>query len=234
MMRDPTRVRNWAAVVLGLSVAALLGARAMPDSSVGRGWHLALMLTGMVCAPISGVTMLICWSDGKKYRRLKAGVGVIARWTVDHARWEWFREQSKGWDKREGVRPNLVNLDQPCGGAGLEIVVTGDALLVGEHFVSFEPNISLRAYPGWMEFHFTIVKPKGSPASITLRVPLAPSPGSDPQAAQILEALRAARAAGNAPFTMLSKTKFLLIFFGGFFGLTGLAIALGYLLRRGP
>lgn len=22
----------------------------MPDSSVGRGWHLVLMLTGMVCA----------------------------------------------------------------------------------------------------------------------------------------------------------------------------------------
>ena len=91
--------------------------------------------------------------------------------------------------------------------AGLEIVVTGDALLVGEHFVSFEPNISLRAYPGWMGFHFTIVKPKGSPTPITLRIPLAPSPGNDPQAAQILEALRAARAAGNAPFTMLSKTK---------------------------
>ncbi|HRE80796.1 MAG TPA: hypothetical protein PLN52_07095 [Opitutaceae bacterium] len=234
MMSDPTRARNWSAAALGLSVAALLGARAMPDANVGRGWHLALMLTGMVSAPLSGIFMVICWSDGKKYRRLKAGVGVISRWTVDRARWESFREQSKGWDKREGVRPNLVNLDQPCGEAGLEIVVTGDSLLVGNHFISFEPNVSLRAYPGWMEFHFTIFKPKGPPTPITLRIPLAPAPGSDPQAAQIAEAFRAARAAGNAPFTMLSKSKFLLIFLGGFFGLTGLVIALAYLLKRGP
>ena len=161
MMNDPMRSRNRAAVALAFSVALLLAARAMPDASVGRGLHLALMLVGMAGTPISAVWMLICWSDGKKYRRLKAGVGVITRWTVDRARWEWFREQSRGWDKREGVRPNLLNLDQPCGPSGLEIVVTREALLVGKHFISFEPNVALRAYPGWMEFHFTIVKPKG-------------------------------------------------------------------------
>jgi hypothetical protein len=234
MMSDPTRARNWAAVLLAVSVAALLGARAMPDESVGHGLHLTLMLVGMAGAPISGVWMLICWSDGKKYRRLKAGVGVVARWTVDRARWEWFREQSRGWDKREGVRANLVNLDQPCGPAGLEIVITRDALLVGEHFVSFEPNVALRAYPGWLDIAFTIVKAKGPNMPVNLRVPFAPSPGSDPLAAQIIEAFRAAHAAGNAPFTMVSKTKFLVIFLGGFFGLTGIAIALSYLLKRGP
>ena len=234
MMSDPTRARNWAAVVLTASVAALLAARAMPAASVGHGWHLVLMLVGMAGAPISGVWMLICWSDGKKYRRLKAGVGVIARWTVDPARWEWFREQSRSWDKRPGVGANLVKLDQRCGPSGLEIVLTGDALLVGEHFVSFEPNVAFRAYPGWIDIHFTIVKPKGPAMPINLRIPLAPAPGSDALGALIVETFRAARAAGNKPFTMLSKTKFLLIFFGGFFGLTGVAIALAYLLERRP
>jgi hypothetical protein len=232
MMSDPTRSRNRAAVVLGVSVALLLAARALPDASVGSGPHLALMLVGMISAPISAVWMLICWSDGKKYRRLKAGVGVIARWTVDSARWEWFRGQSQGWDKREGVRANLVKLDQPCGPSGIEIVVTGDAILIGDHFISFEPNVALRAYPGWMDIHFTIVKPKGPATHINVRIPLAPGPAGEQQGAQIVEAFRTARAAANA--NALSKTKLLLIFLGGFFSLTGVAIALAYLLRRGP
>jgi len=233
-MADPTRSRNIAAVVMVMSVAALLGARAMPNESVGHGLHLALMLTGMVCGPISAVWMLMSWSDGKKYRRLKSGVGIVARWTVDAARWEWFRGESKEWDKRPGVGANLVNLDQTCGPAGLEIVLTGDALLVGKHFVSFEPNVAFRAYPGWIDIHFTIVKPKGPAMPVNLRIPLAPSPGSDALGARIVETFRAARAAGNKPFMVFSKAQFLLIFFGGFFGLTGLAIALSYLLKRGP
>ncbi|HEX2860667.1 MAG TPA: hypothetical protein VHN79_03465 [Lacunisphaera sp.] len=232
-MGDPTRSRNRAAVGLVLSVAALLGARALPDASVGRGLHLALMLGGMLGAVIGGIWMLIAWSDGKKYRRLKAGVGVIARWMVSPVRWEEFRGQSREWDKREGVRPNLVNLDQPCGPSGLEIVVTDDSLLVGEHFISFEPNVGFRAYPGWMDIYFTIVKPKGPPTPISLRIPLAPSPGGEQQAAQIVEAYRVARAKGNAPFIMLSKAKFLLIFFGGFFAITALVGLLAHLLKRG-
>jgi hypothetical protein len=232
MMSDPTRSRNRAAVVLGVSVALLLAARALPNASVGGALHLTLMLVGMPGAAFSGVWMLICWIDGKKYRRLKAGVGVIARWTVDCARWKWFRGQSQGWDKREGVRPNLVKLDQPCGPSGIEIVVTRDALLVGEHFISLEPNIALRAYPGWMDLHFTIVKPKGPPVHVNLRIPLAPGPAGEQQGAQIVEAFRAARIAANA--NALSKTKMLLIVLGGFLSLTAVAMALAHLLRRGP
>jgi hypothetical protein len=232
MMSDPTRSRNRAAVALGVSVALLLSARALPATSVGGALHLTLMLVGMPGAVFSGVWMLICWIDGKKYRRLKAGVGVIARWTVDCARWEWFRGQSQGWDKREGVRPNLVKLDQPCGPSGIEIVVTRDALLVGEHFISLEPNVALRAYPGWMDIHFTIVKTKGPPVHVNLRIPLAAGPVGEQQGAQIVEAFRAARAAANA--NAFSKPKLLLIILGGFFSLTAVAMALAHLLRRGP
>jgi hypothetical protein len=126
----------------------------------------------------------------------------------------------------------LVKLDQPCGPSGIEIVVTRDALLVGEHFVSFEPNVALRAYPGWMDIHFTIVKPKGPAMHVNLRIPLAPGPAGELQGAQIVEAFRGARAAANA--NAPSKTKLLLFILGGFFSLTGVAIALAYLLRRGP
>ena len=232
MMGDPTRSRNRAAVVLGVSIAVLLAMRALPEASVGGGLHWALMWVGMAGATFSGVWMLICWSDGKKYRRLKAGVGVIARWKVDRARWEWFRGHSREWDQREGIRPNCVNLDQPCGPEGIEIVVTGDSLLVGEHFVSFESNVAVRAYAEWMDFHFTIVKPKGPAAHINLRIPLAPGPEGERHGARIVEGHRVARAAAraNAP----SKLKVLLIFLGGFFALTGAVIALDYLLRRGP
>jgi len=230
-MDDPAHSRNIAAVVLAVSVGALLGARAMPDESVGSGWHLALILVGLPGAAISAVWMLIAWNDAKIHRRLKAGVGVLARWRVDRERWEWFRGRSQEWDKRKGVGPNLVRLDQPCPPSGLEIVVTREAILVGEHFASFEPNVAFRAYPGWMDIAFTIVKPKGPAVPINLRVPLAPGPSGDEQGPKLVEAYRAARAA--KPPATITKTKFLVLFFGGLAGLTALAALLTLLLRRG-
>lgn len=230
-MADPTRSRNIAAAVLAVSVGALLGARALPNESVGHGWHLALILVGLPGTAISGVWMLIAWNDAKAYRRLKAGVGVLARWTVDRDRWEWFRGRSQEWDKRKGVGPNLVRLDQPCAPSGIEIVVTREALLVGEHFVSFEPNVSFRAYPGWVDIDFKIVKPKGPAVPINLRIPLAAGPAGDQQGLTLVEAYRASCAAKN-PAT-ITKTKFLALFFGGLVGLTALVALLTLLLRRG-
>lgn len=229
-MADPSRARNIAGAVFLASIAALLGARAMPKESVGHGWHLALMITGMACAPISGIWMLIAWSDSRAYRRLKAGVGVLARWKVDAARWAWFREQSQEWDKRPKVGPNLVRLDQPCGPAGIEIVVTREALLVGEHFVSFEPNVSFKAYPGWVDIFFTIYKQKGRPMPINLRIPLPPGPDGDRLDPQLVEGYLAAVAA-KSPYT-ITKGKFLIIFFVGLPVLLGVLVLLAMLLRR--
>jgi hypothetical protein len=230
-MADPTRSRNIAGAVLAVSVGALLGARALPDESVGHGWHLALILVGLPGAAISGIWMLIAWNDAKTYRRLKAGVGVLARWTVDRERWEWFRGQSQAWDKREGVGPNRVRLDQPCAPSGLEIVVTREALLVGEHFISFEPNVVFRAYPGWVDIFFKIVKPKGPAVPISLRIPLPAGPSGDEQGPKLVEAYRAA-CGGKNPAT-ITKTKFFVLFFGGLVGVTVLAASLTLLLRRG-
>lgn len=232
MMNDPMRSRNRAAAVLAVSVALLVTARALPDASVGHGLHLALSLAGTIGAPISAIWMLVSWVDGKRYRRLKAGIGVIARWNVDGRRWEEFRGQSKGWDKREGVRPNLVNLDQTPGPAGIEIVVTRDAILVGNDFTPVEMNVAIMPYPDWLDLYYVIPKPKGSPFHVNLRIPLAPAPGGAQQAAQIVEAYRIARTAKTA--MSFTKTKFLVVFLGGFFALTGLLIALVYLLKRGP
>jgi hypothetical protein len=163
---------------------------------------------------------------------LKAGVGVLARWTVDHARWEWFRGQSHEWDKRPKVGANLIKLDQPCGPSGLEIVVTREALLVGEHFVSFEPNVTFRAYPGWVDITFTIVKTKGPPVPVNLRIPLRPGPDGDQQGVQLVAAYRAARAAKNPNTITITKSKFILIFFGGLIVLTGVIMLLELLLKR--
>lgn len=228
-MHDPTRSRNRAAVVLVVSVILLLSARAMPDASVGRGLHLALVLIGTAGTPISAVWMLVRWNEGKRYRRLKAGEGVIARWTVDPTRWKWFRGESQGWDKREGVRPNLVNLDQTPGPSGIEIVVTGDAILIGQDFRPLEKNVAVRSYPDWMEFHYTILRPKGPVWHVNLRIPLAPD--GPAQADQIVQAYRNANttAVANRP----SKLKFLLLFFGSLAAITGLITFMANLLKRG-
>src|SRR5690606_30235522 len=71
--------------------------------------------------------------------------------------WEKFRQQSKAWDQGKGVRRNNANLDQKLGPQGIEIVVTGDSLLLGDVFYSFE-NASINALAERIEFHDTNYK----------------------------------------------------------------------------
>ncbi|MEO7412127.1 MAG: hypothetical protein ABIZ81_02125 [Opitutaceae bacterium] len=229
-MDHPTRSRSRAALLLTASVAALLVARAMPDAGTGFTLQLVLLIGGAIGTTLSAVWLLVCWSEVKRYTRLKAGEGVIARWTVDPVRWDWFRRQSKEWDKREGVRPNLVNLDQTPGTSGIEIVVTGDCILIGENFHALDKNVAIRGQPEWMEFHQTIWKQYGPHLHVNLRIPLAP--GGQHQADQIMQVYRQAHTAATArPRTKIYVLLGILV---GLPVLTGLIALVMHLLKRGP
>ena len=88
-MDHPIRSRNRAALGLTASVIGLIAVRAMPDAGTGFTLQLVLLIAAMIGAMFSTVWLLICWSDAKRYTRLKAGEGVIARWTVDPLRSDW-------------------------------------------------------------------------------------------------------------------------------------------------
>ena len=155
-MANPARARNHAAILVTASIIALLVGAALPDAGKGFTPRFLFLMGGLVGIAFGGVWLFICWDAAKRYARLTAGQGVIARWTIDPAHWEKFRQQSKGWDQGKGVRRNNANLDQKPGPQGIEIVVTGKSMLLGDAFYPFEKNVSVHALTKRMEFHETI------------------------------------------------------------------------------
>lgn len=228
-MANPARARNRAAILVTAAVVSLLVGAALPYTGKGFTPRFLFLMGGLVGIAFGGVVLLICWGIARRYARLTAGQGVIARWNIDPAHWEKFRQQSKAWDQGKGVRPNNANLDQKPGPQGIEIVVTGDSMLLGDVFYPFE-NVSVNALTERMEFHDIIYKRYGPPLRIVLRIPLAP--GGQHHAALIAQVYSQAKAAAaaNPP----SKIWFLLLFLGGLAALTGVVSLVMHLLKIGP
>lgn len=230
MMGDPAQSRNRGAMVLAASVVAMLATRAIPDAGGWFALKMVMLIGGMTGAMFGGVWTILCWIDSKRYKRLMVGEGVIARWTVDPARWEWFRHHSKEWDKVDGWPPNLAELDQAPDPGGIEVVVTSDCILIGRHFCSFEKNVTVRAHPDWMHFHFTIWKKSGPPFPVNLRVPLARDGKQDAE--------RMVKAFHEAGQVRVSGVKMMTLMFlgiiGGIAALTALAMGIARLLGFDP
>jgi hypothetical protein len=229
-MANPARARNLAAAVVTAAVVSILVGAALPYAGKGFTPRFLFLMGGLVGITFGGVLLGIFWDATRRYARLTAGQGVIARWTIDPAHWERFRQLSKAWDQGKGVRRNNANLDQKPGPQGIEIVVTGDSLLLGNAFYPFEANVSVNALTERIEFHETIYKRYGPPLHIVLRIPLAP--GGQHDGALIAQVYSQAKAAAAAkPF---NKFWFLLLFFGGLAALTGLISLVMHLLNPGP
>lgn len=178
--------------MLLVSIAVFLPALLVPRSGDDLTVRKLILFASLAALLISGIWFLIRWEESKRLMRLRRGEGVLARWTIDRARWEWFRGLSNEWDQRKDLRPNDANLAQDPGDAGIEIVVTRDAILIGEQFVPVEKDVRITTRADWMEFYQIIHKPKGPALHIVLRVPL--PAGKQSVAAEIqqsyIEALR--------------------------------------------
>ncbi|HYW30229.1 MAG TPA: hypothetical protein VE869_01900 [Gemmatimonas sp.] len=145
----------------------------------------------------SGIALLVVWDIAKRWTRLRSGEGILAKWTIDPARWEWFRHHSKEWDSREGVRPNDADLAQHPGADGIEVVVTRDGILIGSHFTPLEKDVRITVRADWMEFYQIIPKPRGEPLHTVIRLPL--QPGEEHLASEIEHAYqRVYRAAASS------------------------------------
>lgn len=202
----------------------------MPDAGKGLTLRFMFLMGGLVGVAFGTVWLFIRWDEAKRYARLKAGKGVIARWTIDPAHWEKFRRQSKEWDQLEGVRPNDANLEQIPGAAGIEIVVTGDSMLLGEAFYAFVKNVRIQSLTERMEFHQTIYKRYGPQWHIVLRIPLAA--GGQDHCARIIQAYNQASVA--AVVTPRTKIYAFILLIGGLAALTGLVALATHLLKISP
>jgi hypothetical protein len=226
----PAQSRNRAAILVTAAVIALLVGGAMPD--MGRGFTLRFLflMSGLVCVAFGGVWLYICWDAASRYARLKAGQGVITRWTIDPAHWERFRQQSKEWDKIKGVQPNSANLDQTPGASGIEIVVTRNSMLVGEEFYPFEENVRVQGPTERMEFHYSLYRRYGPQWPIALRIPLPPD--GQHHRAQIGQVYNQAKAA--VALTPRNAIYFFLAIVVGLAALTGLVALVMHLLKLSP
>ena len=190
------RSRNRAAAVFFISLAVFVPALVLPRSGDDLTVRKLILFTSLATLLISAVWLIIRWNEAKRLIRLRAGQGILARWTIDRARWEWFRTLSNEWDKREGVRPNNPDLAQDPGDAGIHIVLTLDGILIGEDFWPVEKNVRITVFADWIEFYQIIPKRDGQPLHIVVRLPL--EAGKESLAADVQQAYQRAYTAARS------------------------------------
>ena len=171
-MPDAVRARNRSAVVFLISLAVFVPALVIPRADDGQSMRIMMLTVSFAATVCSAVWILVRGDEARRLKRLHAGQGVLAQWTIDAARWEWFRQHSLEWDKQEGLPPNDVDLTQTPRDAGIGVVVSRDGILVGADFHPLEVNVRITARADWMEFNQVIPKPKGPAFRVVLRVPL--------------------------------------------------------------
>jgi hypothetical protein len=187
--------------ILLLCLAVFLPALLIPPTDAHRTARTLLLTISFVATAASAVWWLIQRDRGRRLARLRAGENVLARWTIDAARWEWFRGLSAEWDTRAGVRPNDVDLTQTPGGNGIDVVVTRDAILIGEDFKTLERDVRITVHADWMEFHEVIPKADGVPLHTVVRLPL--QPGQEAAASEVQQGFQRAYTAAGVGRGML-------------------------------
>ena len=189
-MSDSIRSRNRAAVVFLISLAVFVPALVLPRSAEDLTVRKLILFSSLPIMLMSAVWLAVRWDEAARLIRLRAGEGVLARWTIDPSRWAWFRSHSGAWDKRDGVLPNDADLAQDPGTHGIDVVVTRDAILIGKDFTPLERDVRITVRADWMEFYQVIPKPRGAPLRIVLRLPL--QPGRESLAAEVAQAYKQA------------------------------------------
>ena len=202
---DYLRSRNRTAVVFLASLAVFLPALLIPRSGDDLTVRKTILFLSLAATLISGVWLLVRWDESRRLLRLRAGQGVLARWTLDRARWQWFGRHSHEWDQRQGVHANEVDFTHDPGDTGIDIVVGRDGILVGANFWPLEREVSITVHADWIEFHQVIPKPDGPPLRTVLRLPL--QVGQERVAAELPQAhqraLQAPGARGFGPWHIL-------------------------------
>lgn len=214
------RSRNRTAVVFLISLVVFVPALVLPRTGEDLTVRKMILFFSLPVMLISAVWLIVRWDEAKRLIRLRAGEGILARWTIDPARWEWFRHHSNEWDKREGVQPNDADLTQNPGNVGIEVVVTGDGILIGADFRPLEKDVKITVHADWIEFYQIIPKADGPALHMVLRIPL--QPGQERLASEVQQSYQQAYQAaslGTNPMIYVA-----LICFVGLPGVTALIL----------
>ena len=195
-MRDPIRSRNHSAAVFLTSLAVFLPALVLSRSGGDLTVRKLILFASLAVLLFSAVWLAVRWDEARRLARLRAGVGIVARWTIDAARLAWFRRLSHEWDQRPDLRPNEADLAQDPGDHGIDVVVSRDAILFGADYWPLEKDVRITVRADWIEFFQVIPKADGQALYTVLRLPL--QAGKEALAADVLQAYEHARQASGS------------------------------------
>lgn len=162
------------------AVAVVTGVATLVLLALDMRTHLLVTLgpiTLMVGA-VSLITTFFLTNAVKRFELLEAGTEELARWTIDPTTWRQFvqadRVRQESLDRRLGT--NAVDLSEIP--ARVEIVVSQQAVRIGEAFHELERGImratgQVPGTPPMLEFFFLIPKPRGTPIPFIVRFPVA-------------------------------------------------------------
>jgi len=173
---DPRGTRNVSLALFALATAASWAAIA---SGADRdSWLGAVPVVGVTVAFFA--ILQAGWEQIAvvRERRLRSGRNVIARWTVDPARWRQFVVLDDGLLAARNPLPNRIARPRRVPAGGVDIVVGWRELSVGEDFHLIFAG-TLRGFdviggpPICLQFHIHVSDPNGSDAEWHLRFPVA-------------------------------------------------------------
>jgi hypothetical protein len=195
-LADPIRSRNRSAAVFVTALAVFLPALLLPRSGGDLTVRKLMLFASLGVLSISAVWLAVRWDEARRLIRLRAGVGVVARWTIDAAQLASFRRLSHEWDQRPDLRPNEADLTQDPGERGIDVVVSRDAVLFGADYWPLEKDVRITVRADWIEFFQVIPKAEGQALYTVLRLPL--QPGQENLGTDVLQAYQHAhRALGS-------------------------------------
>jgi len=99
---------------------------------------LKVAIVGTVLAIVSHVRVV------RRYDRLGLGMGVLARWRIDEARWRVFRESLAEVAQPPRALPNELKLPVEIPWEGIDVIISSDAFCVGPEFQPLEKNAVVR------------------------------------------------------------------------------------------
>ena len=189
-MRAPHRTRaRWLAA--SLAGWAMLGIALLQSDGPPSWVVLTCAVVGLHGGLIFGVFALQAHGEARTLDRLRRGEGVLARWTVDPARWGVFLEHARQLAAAPGAHASMLALPSTPPATGYEVTVSEEAIRVAEEFAPMRRDAMVSVAGAVLEFH-QLVQVGRSVAWWTYRVPIAA--GAERDAERVAAHYAAARA----------------------------------------
>ena len=181
-MRNPAR-KIWLNLVLLAVGAALFVTGASGVERTGEDWRsIAVMVAGATLAPIALMFVIFALLHTRGLGKLRAGVGVIARWSVTPEEWEQFR----AFDRiRAASGANLANemiYDEERPSWPVAIIGGRKSAVIGDSYHVLRrggiPALTALywlpppADPECIEFHVAYPRYRSTSLRLTLRFPV--------------------------------------------------------------